>query len=54
MWASKETDIGKIKNIIDQGTASYGVVSKHVEKIAEQEVTQDIDFMDGESHQMII
>lgn len=50
IWASQETNIGKIRNIIDD--AGQGAQSKNETLLAEKEVTNEFDFMDGELHQI--
>lgn len=48
IWASSETSIGKIRNIIDEG--GQGISSKNEVMLAEREITNEFDWMDGESH----
>ena len=49
VWAATETSIGKIRTMIDNDVAS-----KQETLLAEQDVSGDFDFMDGDSHQILV
>ena len=49
MWASSESKIGKIRNIIEEQKGE-AMQSKNEVLIAELDVTNRVDFMDGYLH----
>lgn len=51
VWTYSETNIGKIKNIIEE---AGGVQSRKETLIFDEDVSAEIDFMDGDSHQVSI
>ena len=53
MWASSESKIGKIRNIIEEQKGE-AMQSKNEVLIAELDVTNRVDFMDGYLHQVLI
>ena len=53
VWASSESKIGKIKNIIEEQNGQ-GIVTKNEVLIGEIDVTSKADFMDGYHHQVFI
>ena len=53
MWASSESKIGKIRNIIEEQKGE-AMQTKNEVLIAELDVTNKVDFMDGYLHQVLI
>ena len=43
MWASQETKIGKLKNIVEGGAAH----AKNEQLLLEVDVSHQVDFLDG-------
>ena len=50
MWASSESKIGKIRNIIEEQKGGEAMQTKNEVLIAELDVTTRVDFMDGYLH----
>jgi len=53
LWASSESKIGKIRNIIEEQNGQ-AMQTKNEVLIAEVDVTGRVDFMDGYLHQVLI
>ena len=53
VWASSETKLGKIRNIVEEQKGET-LQTKNEVLIAELDVTSYIDFMDGYQHQVLI
>ena len=54
VWASSESKIGKIRNIIEEQKGGEAMQTKNEVLIAELDVTTRVDFMDGYLHQVLI
>ena len=50
VWASSESKIGKIRNIIEEQKGGEAMQTKNEVLIAELDVTTRVDFMDGYLH----
>lgn len=53
VWASSESNLGKIRNIVEEQKGE-ALQTKNEVLIAELDVTSYIDFMDGYQHQVLI
>ena len=52
MWASSESKLGKIRNIIEEQKGENQ--SKNEVLLQEVDITSKVDFMDGYHHQVLI